>query len=61
MEEQKEELPLPESIEVETPRGIRVRLASYRADIDHLTIRATELITFVESLNGKKEGSSYIQ
>jgi len=62
---QQQELPAPEIIEVETPRGIRVRLTSYRVDIDHLTIRATELINFIKETNDNDNdndsGSSYIQ
>jgi len=51
---------IQEFVEIVTPRGTSVKLGSCNKDLNELCFRATELITFVEGLNGNKNGSSYL-
>lgn len=58
--EKEEETIGQEQVEVETPRGIKVRLGSFKKDIDELCVRATELISFASETNGNTKKGSYL-
>ena len=49
-----------EIVEVETPKGIRVRLVSSHKDLDELCVRVTELISFVENINNPQKNGGYV-
>jgi len=58
MEEEK--ILLQEHIEIETPKGIRIRLGSSIRDVNELCSLAVEMINFVSNDKKKKVNGSYI-